>query len=149
MESAILGRPYSGVVSTRSEDSYATLRRLGELGREIDRKRTPDPYPRPSGPAPSLQELRRRREEIARVASRYGAGGVRVFGSVARGEARPDSDLDVLVEIEQQRGLFEQAGLRGDLEELLRCTVHLATTRGLRHARASTREQIEREALRL
>lgn len=70
-----------------------------------------------------------------------------MFGSVARGEAGPDSDLDVLVEMEQQRGLFEQAGLQGDLEELLHCPVHIATTRGLRHARESTREQIEREAM--
>jgi len=45
--------------------------------------------------------------------------------------------------------LLEQAGLQGDLEELLRCPVHVATTRGLRHARESTREQIEREARRL
>lgn len=72
-----------------------------------------------------------------------------MFGSVAREEARPDSDLDVLVEMEQRRGLFEQAGLRGDLEELLGCPVHVATTLGLRHARASTREQIEREAMSL
>ena len=70
-----------------------------------------------------------------------------MFGSVARGEAGPDSDLDVLVEMEQQRGPFEQAGLQGDLEELLHCPVHIATTRGLRHARESTREQIEREAM--
>jgi predicted nucleotidyltransferase len=136
-------------VSTKTESGYAALHRVGELGREIDRRRGPDPYPRPSGPAPSLQELRRRRAEIERLAARHGARGVRVFGSVARGEAGPDSDLDVLVEIEQRRGLLEQAGLQGDLEELLRCPVHVATTRGLRHARESTREQIEREARRL
>jgi len=72
-----------------------------------------------------------------------------VFGSVVRGEAGSDSDLDLLVEIEQRRGLLEQAGLQGDLEELLHCQVHVATTRGLRYARDSTREQIEREARRL
>jgi predicted nucleotidyltransferase len=99
-----------------------------------------------SGPAPSLEEVRRRRGEIERLAARHGARGVRVFGSVARGEARPDSDLDVLVEMEQ-RGMLEQAGLQGDLEELLRCPVHVATTCGLRYARESTRKQIEREAI--
>jgi predicted nucleotidyltransferase len=83
------------------------------------------------------------------LAARHGARGVRVFGSVARGEAGPGSDLDVLVEIEQRRGLLEQAGLQGDLEELLHCPVHVATTRGLRYARESTREQIEWEARRL
>jgi uncharacterized protein len=87
-----------------------------------------------------------RRGEIERAAARYGARGVRVFGSVARGEAKPDSDLDVLVEMEQ-RGLLEQAGPQGDLEELLCCPVHVATTRGLRYARERTRAQIEREAI--
>lgn len=70
-----------------------------------------------------------------------------MFGSVARGEARRDSDLDVLVEMEGRRGLLEQAGLRGDLEEMLGCPVHVATTRGLLHARERTREQIEKEAM--
>jgi uncharacterized protein len=136
-------------VSTRVENKYVALHRLGELGREIDHRRGPDPYPRPSGPAPSLEEVRRRRGEIERLAARRGACGVRVFGSVARGEARPDSDLDVLVDMEQRRGMLEQAGLQGDLEELLQCPVHVATTRGLRYARESTRDQIEREARRL
>ncbi|MHB1537455.1 MAG: nucleotidyltransferase family protein [Solirubrobacteraceae bacterium] len=134
-------------MSTRTDNGYANLRRLGELGREIDRRRGPDPYPRPSGPAPSLQELRGRRDEIERMAARHGALSLRVFGSVARGEARRDSDLDVLVEMEGRRGLLEQAGLQGDLEEMLGCPVHVATTRGLLRARERTREQIEREAM--
>jgi hypothetical protein len=98
-------------MSTRTHSTYAALHRLGELGRQIDHRRGPDPYPRLSGPAPSLEEVRRRRGEIERLAARHGARGVRVFGSVARGEARPDSDLDVLVEMEQ-RGMLEQAGLQ-------------------------------------
>ncbi|MGC2373237.1 MAG: hypothetical protein WA484_05115 [Solirubrobacteraceae bacterium] len=53
------------------------------------------------------------------------------------------------VEMDQRRGLHKQADLQGDLEELLHCPVHVATTRGLRYARESTREQIEREAMRL
>jgi predicted nucleotidyltransferase len=125
------------------------LHRLGELGREFEHRRGRDPYPRPSGPAPSLEELRKRRSEIDRVAARHGARGVRVFGSVARGEASLDSDLDLLVEIEQRRGMLEQAGLQGDLEDLLHCPVHVATTRGLRYAREKTRERIELEARRL
>ena len=59
-------------VSTRTESRYAALHRLGELGREIGDRRGPDPYPRPSGPAPSLQELRRRRGEIERLAVHHG-----------------------------------------------------------------------------
>jgi hypothetical protein len=57
-------------VSTDTGDGYAALRRLGEFGRGIERRRTPDPYPRASGPVPSLQELRGQRGEIERVASR-------------------------------------------------------------------------------
>lgn len=77
------------------------------------------------------------------------ARGVRVFGSVARREARPDSDLYVLVEFERHRGMLERAALRGDLEELLRCPVHVVTRSGLRYARESARERIELEAMRL
>jgi uncharacterized protein len=73
---------------------------------------------------------------------------VRVFGSVARGDTGPHSDLDVLVEMEG-RGLLAQAGLQGDLEDLLECPVHVMTTSGLTYARQDAREQIEREAVSL
>lgn len=133
-------------MSSSVERQYVALHRLGELGRDIERRRPPDPYPRPSGAAPSLDELRRRRAEIERVAGRHGARAVRVFGSVAREDARPDSDLDLLVEMGKRSSLFEQAALQRELEELLRCPVHILTASGLRHARDETRAQIEREA---
>ena len=72
-----------------------------------------------------------------------------MFGSVARGEAGPGSDLDVLVVLDEGRGLLSQAALQGDLEELLECRVHVATTRGLRSSREGTRKRVEREATRL
>jgi predicted nucleotidyltransferase len=59
------------------------------------------------------------REEILRIAAKYGAYNVRVFGSVARGEASPESDVDFLVELEPQRTLLEQIALMQSLEELL------------------------------
>lgn len=135
--------------SVCAEISYRELRRLGDLGRELERRRGPDPYPRPTGPAPSLEELRRRRIEIERVAARHGARTVRVFGSIVRGESRPDSDLDLLVDMGDRQSLLEQAALQGDLEELLCCPVHVVTTGGLRHAREQTRDRIEREAVAL
>lgn len=135
-------------MSSHTEDTQTGLRKLADLGREIERRRPPDPYPRPTGPAPTLDQLRRRREEITRVAALHGAREVRIFGSVARGEAGPESDVDVLLEMEP-RGLFEQAALQRDLEELLGCHVHVVTAGGLRHARNSTRQRIAREAVAL
>jgi uncharacterized protein len=66
------------------------------------------------------------REEILLIAAKYGAYNVRVFGSVARGEARADSDVDFLVEIEPQRTLLEQIALMQSLEQLLGRKVDVA-----------------------
>ncbi|PHJ66271.1 DNA polymerase subunit beta [Nostoc linckia z18] len=63
--------------------------------------------------------LKANREEILTIATKYGAYNVRVFGSVARGEATPDSDVDFLVELEPQRTLLDQIALMQSLEELL------------------------------
>lgn len=136
-------------MSDPSDTGYAPLHELGELGLEFERRRGPDPYPRPTGPAPSVEGLRRRRTEIELLAARHGARAVRVFGSVARGDAQPDSDLDLLVDMDAQRGLLEQAALQGDLEELLGCRVHVVRSGGLHYTSDSTRERIEREALEL
>jgi predicted nucleotidyltransferase len=74
---------------------------------------------------------------------------VRVFGSVVRGDAGPDSDLDILIDMGDRRGLFAQAALQNALEDLLGCRVHVTTTQGLNYAREDTRERIEREAVAL
>src|SRR5690348_12421427 len=71
----------------------------------------------------TLDALRARRDEILRIAADYGASNVRVFGSVARGEAGPDSEVDFLVDIATDRRGFEFFGvledLRCALEQLL------------------------------
>lgn len=67
----------------------------------------------------TLEELRARRDEILELAQRYGAMNVRVFGSVARGEATPDSDVDLLVNFREGTSLFELSGFWQDLQELL------------------------------
>jgi predicted nucleotidyltransferase len=75
--------------------------------------------------------LKTKRGEILRLAAKYGAYNVRVFGSAARGEAGPDSDVDFLVELEPDRSLFDLGGLLMDLQELLECEVDVVTEQGL------------------
>ena len=72
-----------------------------------------------------------RREEILRLAERRGAHNLRVFGSVARGEANENSDLDLLVAWEPGRSLMDHAGLVQDLQELLGIKVHVGTEKSL------------------
>jgi predicted nucleotidyltransferase len=79
----------------------------------------------------------------------HGARTVRIFGSIARGDAGAGSDLDVLVEMSDRPSLLEQAALQAELEELLGCPVHVVTNGGLIHAREHTRERIEHEAISL
>ncbi len=88
--------------------------------------------------------LREKREEILRIAARYGAHNVRVFGSVARGEADDQSDVDFLVDMDPDRSLFDQAGLLVALEQLLGRRVDVATEPALKHR---IRERVLREAV--
>ena len=69
--------------------------------------------------APTLAGLRARRDEILALAARYGASNVRVFGSVARGEATADSDIDLMVDFGETASLYDLSRLRLDLIELL------------------------------
>lgn len=75
--------------------------------------------------------LEGKREEILRIAAKHGAYNVRVFGSVARGEAGPSSDIDLLVDVGPGRTSFFPAGLLVDLEDLLGCKVDVLTENGL------------------
>ena len=77
-------------------------------------------------------ELQQKRGDILRLAARYGARNVRIFGSVARGEARPDSDVDFLVDLESGCSLLDLGGLLMDLQDLLHCKVDVVTEKGLR-----------------
>lgn len=76
---------------------------------------------------PTLDELRARREEILALADRYGAYNVRMFGSVARGEATSESDVDLLVDVRMGTGMFDLVGLWLDLKDLLEREVSLVT----------------------
>jgi predicted nucleotidyltransferase len=71
------------------------------------------------------------RQEILDLAARHGARNVRVFGSVARGDDQPDSDIDLLVDVEPGRTLLDIIGLEQDLERLLGRKVDVLTDVGL------------------
>ena len=90
------------------------------------------------------QLLRSKRSKILQIAARHGARKVRVFGSVARGTARRDSDVDFLVELEKGRSLLDHAALIVDLERLLKRPVDVASERGLR---PPVRKQVLKDAI--
>ena len=76
--------------------------------------------------------IQQKRDEILQLAAQHGARNVRIFGSMARGDARPDSDIDFLVDLEAGRSLLDLGGLLMDLQELLHCNVDVVTEKGLR-----------------
>ncbi len=75
--------------------------------------------------------LRSSREDILKIAAKNGACNVRIFGSVARGEAGENSDIDLLVELEPGRSLLDLAKLVVELEDLLNRKVDVVTEQGL------------------
>lgn len=88
--------------------------------------------------------LQAKRQEILQLATKYGAYNVRIFGSVARGEADSNSDIDFLVEMEPGRSLFDLGGLLMELQTLLNCRVDIVTEKGLRQR---IRERVLNEAI--
>ncbi len=71
--------------------------------------------------------LKDKRDEIIRTANRHGARTVHIFGSRARGEANPGSDLDLLVTLDEHASLLDIVAIKQDLEDLLGCKVDVLT----------------------
>ncbi|MEO1347293.1 MAG: nucleotidyltransferase family protein [Cyanobacteria bacterium J06635_15] len=92
------------------------------------------------------QKLRNQRQAILQVAEGYGAHNLRIFGSVARGEDDAASDLDLLVDLEAGRSLFDLGGLSMDLQTLLGCRVDVVTEKGLKQR---IRDRVLQEAIEL
>lgn len=90
------------------------------------------------------QLLKNKRDEVLRIAAKHGARNVRVFGSVARGEAGEQSDIDLVVEFEPERSLLDHASLVLELQELLGCKVDVVSERGIK---PRIRERVLREAV--
>src|SRR3989344_4290910 len=78
-----------------------------------------------------LELVRFHREEILLKAAHHGMKNVRLFGSVARGEEKEDSDVDFLVEVESGKSLFDLVGFGQDVEDILGCRADVVSQRGL------------------
>lgn len=85
---------------------------------------------RAARPRPSLA-LRKHADQVRRIALQHGATRVRVFGSVARGEDRFDSDVDLLVQLRPDTSLFDLVDMTADIEALLGCPIDLISEAGL------------------
>ncbi len=90
------------------------------------------------------QSLRKNRDAILRLAAKHGARNVRVFGSLARGEADENSDIDLVVELDRGRSLLDLGGLQYELQEMLGRRVDVVTERSLR---ARVRQRLLQEAV--
>ena len=92
----------------------------------------------------TLEDLQRHRTTILRLAEAHGARNVRVFGSVARGEATDESDVDLLVDLESGRSLLDLGGFLVEVQSALACEVDVATEKMLK---TRMREQVLRETV--
>jgi predicted nucleotidyltransferase/DNA-binding XRE family transcriptional regulator len=136
----------SAYESGRRQPSVPVLRELiaatgHELAMTLVAART---SPALSGPLG--RRLRRRRQRVRRVAAAHGVTNLRVFGSVARGDERPDSDVDLLVDLPADTGLFGFGRLRADLERTLDARVDVVPAEGLK---PEIRAAVDAEAVEL
>ena len=149
LERFVNQKVHSGLYTSNSEVVREALRLLRRRDR-ARRRRLEALYRSETGERPlrrrivSLDDLRARRDDILMIAARHGAGNVRVFGSVVRGDAGLESDVDVLVDMESGRSLMDRSRLLVELQELLGCAVDVATESSLRRR---VRERALRDAV--
>jgi predicted nucleotidyltransferase len=96
--------------------------------------------------AVTMDEVRTYRDVILRLGQQFGVRNIRVFGSVARGEATPCSDLDLLVDVDCGHGYFDMAGFALGVEDELGVMTQVATPGGLK---LRIRDRVLREAVAL
>jgi uncharacterized protein len=111
-----------------------------EVKRLLDRALARDGHPaRERGEGSTLDDvLRGKRDAVVEAAARHGVRHVRVFGSVADGTDTPDSDVDLLVDLDDGVGLFGVGALQAELEQILGRPVDVVPERTLRQAVRAT-----------
>ena len=137
----------SAYESGRRQPSVPTLAALVEAaGHELvtDVRRQPRRLSRLSGPVG--RRVRRRRHDLVAAAAAHGVSGLRVFGSVARGQDRSDSDVDLLADLPTGMSLFGLARLQADLESILGTRVDLVPSADLK---PDVRSRVERDLVAL
>jgi len=124
----------SAYESGRREPAVSTLGRLvAATGNRLVLGLEADPVARPGLPdTPLGRRLRQRRSAVLATAGRHGASNIRVFGSVARGEDGPGSDVDLLIDLAPGRGLFTLGALERELSQVLGSPVDVAPSDSLR-----------------
>jgi hypothetical protein len=137
VELAILAGVTQSVISAyesgRRQPALPTLERLVEAtGHELDIqvRRPPQRLRHLTGPL-GLR-VRRHRAQLITAAAAHGVTNLRVFGSIARGEDRPDSDVDLLADLPPDLGLLGLGRVRVELEEILNAHVDLVPARDLK-----------------
>ncbi|MEO6116268.1 MAG: nucleotidyltransferase domain-containing protein [Pseudolysinimonas sp.] len=118
----------SAYESSRREPSFETLRRLvSATGFDLDLTLVPA-----AAKTSSRQAVDQNRLRLQRALSKLGARNVRLFGSVARGDDRPDSDIDLLVDLDAGVGLFALGKMRSEAERILGTTVDVVPSNSLK-----------------
>jgi len=138
----------SAYESGKREPAFSTLTRLiAATGHRLEVELNPNEGARPGLPdTPLGRRLRQRRKKILATAAKYGASNVRVFGSVARGEDTPQSDIDLLVDLSPRSGLVALGRLERELTETLGVSVDVVPADSLR---PRVRTETDREAIQL
>lgn len=130
--------PLSKMESGRRRMDSLELNRLAAVLGTDPNKALDHPSGTDSKRSWDLKSLRRKGPEIKEICRKHGARNIRLFGSVARGEVEPESDVDFLVDIEPGRTLMDHAALVRDLQALLECEVDVANAKALRERVRST-----------
>jgi hypothetical protein len=128
----------------RREPALSTLARLVDATGATLRLSVEPPRPLPA--TARGQAIHRSRRRMREVAARHGATNLRLFGSTARGEDGPDSDIDLLVHLDRPLGLIGLARLQRELEEVLDAPVDLVPDDGLK---PDVRAAVDRDAVTL